>query len=160
MNVKLTVQKRLAAQVLNCSPKRVRFDSAGLEEVKEAITKADIRGLVGDGIIYAIPKRSTSRGRARNTLGQKRKGRQKGRGSRKGTKNARLPEKTEWMNKIRLQRSILKNLKSKQLITNETYTALYKRAGSGYFRSRRHLNLYLGENKLLRENKQEQEQEK
>ena len=47
----LDVQRRLAAQMLKCGKNRVKFDPDSLEEIKEAITKADIRGLIGKRII-------------------------------------------------------------------------------------------------------------
>ena len=47
----MKTQKRLAAYILKCSPKKVKFDETKLEEIKEAITKADIRGLIAQGII-------------------------------------------------------------------------------------------------------------
>ena len=44
----LNVQKRLAAQILKCGRNRVRFDPDRLEDIKEAITKTDIRSLIGE----------------------------------------------------------------------------------------------------------------
>ena len=38
----LNLQKRLAANVIGCSEKRVVFDPSRLEDIKEAITKTDI----------------------------------------------------------------------------------------------------------------------
>ena len=61
MTFDLTLQKRLAASVLNATPKRVRFDPARLNDVKAAITKQDIKMLVNDGIITAVPARGVSR---------------------------------------------------------------------------------------------------
>ena len=73
--MKLKVQKRLSSDVLDCSPKRVVFDESSLSEIKEAITKDDIRGLVQQGVIRKTPKYSTSRVRARQRHVQKTKGR-------------------------------------------------------------------------------------
>jgi len=58
--MKLDVQKRIAASVLKCSPKRVIFDSTKLKEIKEAITRSDIRGLVIDGFISKKRKKGIS----------------------------------------------------------------------------------------------------
>ena len=44
--MELKVQKRLSAQVMGCSEKRVIFDPARLNDIKEAITKKDIKLLV------------------------------------------------------------------------------------------------------------------
>ena len=46
--MKLNTQKRIAATILECSPSRVILDEERLEEIKEAITKTDIRGLKGN----------------------------------------------------------------------------------------------------------------
>ena len=101
--MKLNNQKRIAAKLLNCSKKRVVFDTERLEEIKEAITKADLRGLIKDKAISAKPVKGVSRGRARKRQEQRRKGRQKGHSSRKGKKTARSPKKKVWMKKIRNQ---------------------------------------------------------
>ena len=44
----LDVQRRLAAQILKCGENRVRFDPESLEDIKEAITKQDIKDLLKD----------------------------------------------------------------------------------------------------------------
>ena len=144
-----TVQRRLAAAVLGCSPKKVWFDPAYLEKIKEAITSADIRGLIVAGKIQQKPDEPRSRGRARKRKSQRQKGRQKGFGSRRGIKTARTPPKETWMNRIRLQRVFLKELKDYARITQETYRTMYGRAKGGSYRSKRHLALFLEENNLF-----------
>ena len=42
----LRVQRKLAASVMRVAPKRVRLDPAHAAELKDAITKRDIRGLI------------------------------------------------------------------------------------------------------------------
>ncbi|MEM2121569.1 MAG: 50S ribosomal protein L19e [Candidatus Woesearchaeota archaeon] len=147
MNLKS--KKRIAAKVLGCSPKRVVFNPERLEEIKEALTREDIRALVKDGAIIKKPKKSNSSFRIKKIKKQKAKGRRKGYGSRKGKKTARLPKKEAWMNKIRAQRALLKRLKEKKLISNETYRDLYLKAKGGFFRSRSHIITYLKDNKLF-----------
>jgi large subunit ribosomal protein L19e len=148
--MELKLQKRLASQIIGCSPKKVRFDESRLDEIKESITKNDIRALIKDGGIERKDVNEQSRYRARLKHEQKRKKKQKGHGSRKGTKNARSPRKTEWINRIRAQREILKNLKSKGKIENKVFRDLYLKSKGGTFRSRRHLKLYLTENELVK----------
>ncbi len=146
----MRIQKRLAAQVMKCSPKKVVFDQAKLGEIKEAITKADIRALVKDGFISRKPDKGVSRFRARRLARQKTKGRRKGVGTRKGKAKARTPKKNEWMNRVRLQRKILKSLKKGKKLTNENYRMLYLKVKGGFFRSKRHLQMYLSEHKLVK----------
>ncbi len=147
--VNLTLQRRLAAQIMKCAPKKVSFDTESLTEIKESITKADIKGLIGTGVISIKSSHESSRGRARAKLGQKRKGLQKGQGSRKGTANARLNKKETWINKIRKLRELLKALKAKGLISNKVYRNLANKAKGGFFRSQRHMKTYLNEHNLI-----------
>lgn len=145
--MKLDNQKRLAAQILKCSEKRIKFDPDRLSNIKEAITKVDIRGLIKDKAIRKAYIKGVSRGRARKRLVQRRKGKQRGVGSRKGSRGARLPRKREWINKIRVQRELLKKLKEKKIIDDRLYRELYLKSKGGFFRSRRHIKLYLEERK-------------
>ena len=147
--MKLNVQKRLAAQALKCSTKRITLDTSRLSDIKEAITTYDIRALVNGGAILKKNKQGVSRGRARELAAQKSKGRRRGHGSRRGTANARDNTKDQWMNRIRLQRDFLKDLKDHKKIKNETYRQLYRKAKGGFFRSKRHIKLYLEEHKLI-----------
>ena len=94
-------------------------------DIKEAITKFDIKTLITNGVIKAKPVKSVSRVRARKQLVQKRKGRRQGPGSRKGKSTARLPKKLAWINRIRIQRAFLKELKEKGIITKTIYRELY-----------------------------------
>jgi large subunit ribosomal protein L19e len=146
-------QRRIGAKVLKVGKGKVWFDKSKIEEIKEAITKADIRKLVGQNIIQKRPDQGTSRFRARKRIIQRRKGRQKGPGSRKGKKTARLKRKDSWMIKVRSQRKFIKDLKTKSLVGVSTYRNLYSRVKGGYFRNRRHIKLYLNEKKLFTENK-------
>ncbi|MCX6709754.1 MAG: 50S ribosomal protein L19e [Candidatus Woesearchaeota archaeon] len=144
----LKVQKRIAAEILKRSPKRVWFDSERLDEIKEAITKGDIRALISSGAIVKKQAKGVSRGRARAILSQKRKGRQRNKGSVKGRFTARLPGKKAWMNKVRLQRELLKELKENGAIDRKTFRELYLKSKGGLFRSKRHMKLFIEEHAL------------
>src|SRR3989338_6712550 len=141
----LNNQKRLAAVILKCSKKRIRFDPDSLSDTKEAITKADIRGLINDKVIIKVPAKGVSRVRARKRLVQRRKGKQKGPVSRKGSRGARLPRKREWINKVRAQRELLNRLREKKIIDGKLYRDLYLKSKGGFFRSKRHIKIYLEE---------------
>ena len=148
--MKLTVQKRLAASVLNCSKKRVQFVAERLPDIKEAITKADIRALVSEGVVTKVQEKGVSRGRARHKAGQRRKGLQRGPGKRKGKKTSIVSRKEAWMTKIRAQRVFLAELKEKSLVDAEAYKNLYRKSKGGFFRNKRHIKVYLKENNLIR----------
>ncbi len=147
--MELTVQKRLAAQILRCSPERVVFNPEQLAEIKEGITKGDIRSFIKKKIITVIKKVGISRYRAKARQIQRKKGRQRGYGTRKGTKNARLSQKRQWINRIRVQRDFLKELRDKKIIQAQTYHLMYMKAKGGFFRSIRHLKIYMTENRLF-----------
>ena len=151
--MKITSQKRLASVVLKVPQSKVKFNTLYLADIKEAITKADIKRLVLQGVIGVKAIMHASRSRARKRADQRRKGRQKGFGSRKGTNNARAPVKEQWMNKVRLLRSFLKELRDKELITTPTYRDLYRKAKGGFFRNKRHLKLFIDEHDLINNKK-------
>jgi len=147
---KLKLQKRLSASVLKCSKKRISFHSDNLEDIKEAITKADIKNLVRKNIIKRKPIKGTSKSKSRPKKVQKKKGLQKGHGSRKGKANARLSDKRKWINKIRAQKRFLKKLRDGKLIDTKIYRELYLKSKGGYFRSVNHIKFYIDEGKLIK----------
>jgi len=146
----MNLQKRLASQVMKCSPKRVVFDESKLSEIKEAITKLDVRTLISKGTIKKKHVRGTGQFHVRKAKVQRNKGRRKGQGSRKGSSGARMGEKVTWMANIRAQRALLKKLHEKKLISTTDYHLLYRKAKGGFFRSTRHIKLYSKEKGLFR----------
>ena len=144
-------QKKLAAQILKSSKNRIRFDQSRLDEIKEAITKAAVRGLIHSGAIYELPMNITSRGRIRAAIIQKRKGRGKGPTRKKGKHSARLPRKREWISRIRLIRVILTSFKERGVLKTKDYRMLYMKAKGGFFRSQRHLKLFMEEQGMLKQ---------
>ena len=53
----LNKRKDLASKALGVGKGRIAFDSSRLAEIKEAITKQDIKDLFAEGIIYIKPKK-------------------------------------------------------------------------------------------------------
>ena len=145
----LTTQKRIAASVLKCGTSRVLFDESASAAIKEAITKQDMRSLVKQGLVSAMQKKGVSRVRANKRATQRRLGRQGGQGSKKGRHTARLPSKLAWMNKVRAQRKYLQELREANKITQEQFKFLYAKVKGDFFRSRRHITLYLEESKQV-----------
>ncbi len=148
--MKTKTQKNIAAKVSKRSRKKIKLDITRFEDIKEAITRADIRALIKSGAIGVKKAKGVSRARAKKNQKQKVLGRRKGHGSRKGTANARLKNKEKWMSKIRLQRAFLKELKSKNKLTKEVYKDLYRKAKGGFFRSKRHIKIYITEHNLVK----------
>ena len=116
----LANHRRIRAEVMKVGKNRVWFDKKQLAEIKEAITKQDIRTLVSKNVIQARTEVGNSRVRARKRILQRRKGRQQGKGTRKGKRTARLSRKGAWMVHVRSQRRFIKELKSKNLIDVST----------------------------------------
>ena len=54
------------------------------------------------------------------------------------------------MTRIRLQRAFLKQLLSAEKMSAKTYRMLYQKTKGGFFRSKRHLQLYITEKGLLK----------
>ncbi len=146
----LKLQKRLASEMMKCSAKRVYFDPERTSDIKEAITKADIKGLVKLGVIKEKKVKGVSRVRARKIQLQKRKGRRRGSGSRKGKFTARARPKSVWMNAVRAQRKFLKELKDKDLLTPGSFWDLYRKSKGGFFRSVRHIKLFIKEKGMVK----------
>ena len=141
----LRTQRRVCAALMKCASRRVVFDSTRLDEIGEAITKEDIKELIKEKAIKKNPIKSISRSRSKKIASQKSKGRRKGPGSRKGKASARVNPKRKWINTVRAQRKHLRLLKSKETIDQKTYRDLYRKSKGGFFRSKRHISIYLAE---------------
>ena len=148
--MKTNIQKRIAAGFLKVSPKRVKLDPTRAPDLKEAITKTDLRGLVGDGAITKAQKTGSFRSRTNKLLRQKSKGQRKGAGHRKGKQTTHTPKKETWMAKIRTQRAFLRQLRESGHIDKATFSDLYKKAKGGFFRSKKHIKLYIDEHRLTK----------
>ncbi len=146
--MKLTTQKRLAADVMKVGKSRVWIDPDFLDEISLAITRDDIRRLVDEGAIQKKPIRGVSRGRARHKLRQKRKGQRSGPGRKKGKATSKLSGKDRWMMKIRPMRKELWKLRDEGKITSRIYRELYLKAKGNAFRNTAHLRTYIAERRL------------
>jgi len=144
-------QKRMAAQLLKCGESRVWIDPNRMEDVADAITRAEVRTLIASGTITAVQKQGVSRGRTRYNLAQRRKGRQRGQGSRRGKKTARKPSKEVWMQAIRPVRKKLRELRDEGKIDGRTYRKYYMKAKGGMFKGKHHLESHLRSEGILKE---------
>jgi large subunit ribosomal protein L19e len=146
-------QKRIAAGLMKCGVSRVRIKQT--EEVEEALTREDIRGLIQKGVIWSVQKKGTSKFASKKRLVQKKKGRMRGPGRRKGTKGARKNDKTKWIEKVRPLRKLLADLRENGQISREDYGMLYRRVKGGFFRNKKHILYYMKENDILKTSKKE-----
>jgi len=144
--------RRLAASIMGIGENKIRFDPEAMTRINEALTRDDIRGLIDEGIIYALPLRGVSRAGARKRAVAKRKGRQSGHGNRKGTFKARSDSKKTWMAKVRSQRKVLRKLRDDGAIAQTSARKIYTMIKGNAFRGKAVLMTYLKENGHLVEN--------
>lgn len=143
--MKLSTQRRLAAEILGIGLNRVWIDPARAPDVAAAITREDIRRLIHGGAIGARPELGVSRARARERALKRKKGRRRGPGSRRGAARARLPKKLAWIRTVRPLRAMLKELREKGAIDARQYRRLYRMVKGGTIESKAHLRTYLKE---------------
>ncbi|OGJ13062.1 hypothetical protein A3K82_03405 [Candidatus Pacearchaeota archaeon RBG_19FT_COMBO_34_9] len=130
MNLKK--KKALAARTFRIGESRIEFVNARLEEIKEAITKQDIRDLHRDGAIII----------------KKIKGR-KGHKKRKKKKNVeKLRKKINKRKKeyVKLTRKLRKYLSEmKEKLTKKEREDIRKKIKNKFFKNKSHLKDYIGE---------------
>ena len=129
----LTKRKELAAKVLGVGKGRIIFDSAPLSEIKEAITKQDIRDMFAEGIISI-----------REIKGRRQKEKRK---TRRGEGKLKRTIKSGKRGYIILVRKHVKELLLQNKITKEQYRDLRKKIRARTFKDKSHLKEHLGLNK-------------
>lgn len=129
----LSKKKALAAKALKVGKGRIKFNSENLGEIKEAITKQDIRELVKDGAIII----KEIKGRRKN---EKRKNK-RGPGKVKKVINTR---KRDYVIMTRKLRAYVAGLKANGELSREEVIEIRKRIRNKAFRSKAHLKEYIG----------------
>ena len=150
----LSLQKRLASEILSVGKDRIWIDPNKIQDVSKALSRSDILDLIDKGIIRVKQVKGQSRTWANYTKEQKKKGRRRGAGSRKGGRKARLDKKENWIKRIRAIRNLLRELKEKNIIDKKLYRDLYKRAKSNEFKSKRAVLIYLKDLGILKNEKE------
>lgn len=128
----LSNKKILAAKALGVGKKRIQFNIEGLSEIKEAITKEDIKTLKQEGIITIKPVKGRRKIKKRKT--------RRGPGKIKKKVNNR---KQVYVKITRKLRNYLKELKEKGALDKELYWKLRKRIRMRDFKSKANLKDYL-----------------
>ena len=132
----LYLQKRLAADIAGVGVNNVKIPPENIDEVKEALTRADVKRLIKEGKIIIEKGKEKSNTKVKERRKARRvKGEGRRHGSRKGKKTARFDEHEAWVNRIRKIRRYLKWLRDHGVIDSHLYRQLYIKAKGGSFKS-------------------------
>ena len=141
--------RRMAADLLKVGESRVWIDPTQIAEVTKAVTKDDIRRLIRLGHISAPQVKGVPRVKGRIHDAKRKRGRRSGLGKRHGTGKTRRGGKKAWMDRIRAQRAMLREMKEKKTLTGG-YREIYFKIKGGEFADRSHLMNYLKERGFVR----------
>ena len=124
-------KRSLAARTFGVGESRILFVKPRLEEIKEAITKQDIRDLYKDGAI-----------KIKNVKGRKTIVRKKKKRTTADIRKKVNRRKTEY---VLLTRKLRKHLaESKSKLTDKERKDLRKKIRNKFFRSKSHMKEYIG----------------
>jgi large subunit ribosomal protein L19e len=126
MNLKK--RRELSARVLGVGKNRIIFNPSHLAEIKEAITKQDIRDMYADGIIGISEKKGRKSKEKRHT--------RRGFGKIKKMIN---PGKAAYIIRVRKQRKYIKELLLQNKLDREQYFDLRKKIRASTFKNKAHL---------------------
>jgi large subunit ribosomal protein L19e len=135
MSVKFV--KRAASEILGRGKNAIRFRPEGMEDIKKAITRDDVRRLIKDGTVIALKPRYELHKKAVIE-------RSKGIGKRKGTAKARIGRGV-WEKKTRSQRLLLNQLKMMGKFDNTTFKRYYLLVKGNAFPDKKSLLLHLSD---------------
>ena len=131
----LEKRKELAAKVLGVGKNKVYFNPEHLSEIKEAITKQDIRDMLAEGIIAV-----------KETRGRRKKERRKTRRGPGSIHMTVFDRKTEYMILVRKLRRHVSELRKQGKLTKERYLELRKKIKARAFKNKAHLKDHIGGN--------------
>jgi len=124
----LAKKKSLAAKALKVGESRIIFNTEHLAEIKEAITKQDIKDLFNSKAILIRDIRGRKKIEGRKT--RRRMG---------SIRNRVIDKKRKYIYLTRKLRSYVASLKDGKKISQEQYTKIRKQIRAGIFKSKNHM---------------------
>ena len=141
--MKLERKKSLVSRTLGLGKSRIMFNNARLSEVKEAITKQDVRDLVKDGAILIRPvlgRRKIVRRKYRRTAGK--------------VRMRVIDKKARYIRITRKLRNYLFQLRFNEKISKENYLKLRREIRASNFKDLSHFKERISQLKWKAQTKQ------
>lgn len=135
--------RRAASEIMGRGRSAIRIKPSALADAAKAITKDDVRKLITDKNIYAIPEKHNLSMNAKVLRRKRAEGRRRGPGRRKGSFKSRAGR--TWERQVRSQRILLRKLKQMKKVDNKTFRHFYGLIKGNAFPDKASLLLHLSE---------------
>lgn len=133
----LNKRKKLAARVFGVGIERICFDVSRLEEIKEAITKQDIKDLFSSGAITI----KEIKGRKTNVKRKTKRGPGK-------IKRKIKPGKRQYIYHVRKLRRHIQELRTQEKLSEDKYQELRIKIKAREFKDKNHLKEYISSGEI------------